>query len=258
MDYDLLRSDLKDAKNYGDRVNVNGDVFDCILPKDHKRFTPDVLDPRLRGRSDILNASLDIAVEELEPVVKYIDMIGSGNHEDAVAKYHGLDITQLLVHRLNKECGGNVKYGGKTGFISYSFRNRGKGSTNRVVIYYHHGAGGSAPVSRGLINFARTREFIDSDVIWHGHRHNRVVDATPLRMRCPVSGSGPLTTQQVCVQSGGYLITTSDQTPEEAMVHGRIRNYAEDKELPPQGRGGARLLVKFHRKGGIERIRAVL
>jgi hypothetical protein len=257
-DHDAILADLEDARSHGDRVNVNGDIFDVILPKDHKRYKPDALAPRLQGRANVLNAALDYACEIFGPHAKIIDMMGCGNHEASVEKFHGLDVLSLLIHRLNTEYGGEISYGGYSGFLDYRFRATSGGVGNRVVIYYHHGGGGAAPVTKGMIDFNRKAAWVDSDVVWLGHKHNRLVDSTPLRMRCPQSGDSPKLDQQVFIMSGSYLDTVSGQTHEQAMVGGRRGNYAADWGLPPQAKGGIRLEVKFHRKCGIERMRTIL
>lgn len=80
-DYGLLQQDLDRCKREGGRVLINGDVFDLILPGDHKRFRQDALHFRLWGCTDLHNKVLDWAVELLEPLAPQIDMIGCGNHE---------------------------------------------------------------------------------------------------------------------------------------------------------------------------------
>ena len=259
-DHASIQSDLKLGKDQGDRISINGDIFDAILPKDHKRYRPEAVHPELRNRSDMLNGALDMAFEMLEPYAKQIDMLGCGNHEDTVAKYNGLDIVQLLVYRLNKECGSSISYGGYTGFISYSAssgKKKGAGKQMAVVIYYHHGAGGSSPVTKGMIDFNRKGVWVDSDVVWLGHKHNKLTDTTPLRMRCPQQGDQPILDQQVYVMSGSYLDTMKFQTQQEIM-NGRVSTYAADWGLPPQAKGGARVLVKMHRDSGKEWIKVLI
>ena len=51
----LIRKELSEAKANGDRISVNGDVFDAIIISD-PRFVADVLHPKLQGRKDVLNA----------------------------------------------------------------------------------------------------------------------------------------------------------------------------------------------------------
>jgi hypothetical protein len=254
VDYAFLKTELREAAERGDRINVNGDVFDAILPKDHKRFRPDVLHPHLHGRADVLDAACEMAMDVFGPVAKSIDMMGQGNHETSVIKYHSVDPISWLVRDLNRN-GGKVQHGSYTGFIDYRLRHgtgrtRVGGSTHcaRVIIYYHHGAGGSAPVTKGMIDFNRKTTWVDSHVIWLGHKHNRIADATSLRVRCPQKGDGPILDPQLSVMSGGYM---------DIYAPG-IESYAAESGMAPQKKGGARLLVKMHHQGGIENIQVVM
>jgi hypothetical protein len=108
-----------------------------------------------------------------------------------------------------------------------------------------------------MIDFNRKAAWVTSDVIWLGHKHNKLVDATPLRLRCPKNGAEPIVDQQVCIMTGAYMNNYAGSTHEHTMQHGRRSVYSSDAGLPPQGKGGVRLLVKVHRQGGVEHIRVV-
>jgi hypothetical protein len=58
VNYRLIKEELADALANGDRVLLNGDVFDLILAADKKRFDPDVLHPKLHGRRDIVDSAI--------------------------------------------------------------------------------------------------------------------------------------------------------------------------------------------------------
>lgn len=256
-DHDAIVRDLERAKHHGDRIYVNGDVFDAILPKDVKRFKPDALHAKLQRRNDVLDAAEDMAMEILAPFAKQIRMIGMGNHETAIEKFHSTDLIARLIRRLNAECKGSVAYGGYTGFIETTMRsgarsrghNKGYGNHQAVfVIYYHHGAGASAPITRGMIDFSR-KQWVDADVVWLGHKHNRIADGTMLRMRCPRVGDEPVFSYQVSVMSGGYFDTLRGQTSEDALRNGRRSNYASDFGLAPQAKGGVRVVTRLTRHG---------
>jgi hypothetical protein len=254
VDEEWIRGELNEARERGDRVNINGDVFDAILPKDAKRYKPEALHPRLHGISKVLDEQVDMAEELLAPYADLIDMIGMGNHESAVEKYHSTDLTARLIRRLNskvKTTGHEIQYGGYTGFIDYRFRTKkGTGGSRRLVIYYHHGAGGSAPVTKGMIDFARKAAWVDADVIWLGHKHNKISDTGAMRLSCPIDGDDPVGRQVVFVMTGSYMTTYTGPVKGK-----RVASYASDFGMAPQAKGGARLTVKFHRKSGIERMR---
>lgn len=256
VDYQRIQRDLKLAEENGDRVLFNGDMLDLILCKDMRRFAPDVLHPRLQGRPDIVNAAIDWAAELLGPYAHLIDMIGVGNHETAVEKYHNTDVTRMLIDRLQsglpeKHKNHLIHYGGYTGFVDYRFRyNRANATrpekSQRLVIYYHHGGGGDAPVTRGIIDLYRKSSWVEADVIWEGHKHTRL-GLSSERYSCPMSGDQPRVSDVAQIRTGAYFKTYVGQSQESLRKHGRRSNWAADKGLTPQGIGGVRLTVTFVR-----------
>lgn len=237
-----IKADLEMAKACGARVLINGDVMECIFPADSKRFNPADLAPELRGRNDVLNATLDLAYGVLAPYASLIDMIGVGNHETATAHYHSADIGLMLADKLG------VPYGGMCGFVDYRFQRSGGGG-QRYVIFYHHGAGGSAPVTKGMIDFHRSR-WIDADLVWFGHKHTRI-QSHELSMRCPESGDQPVMRDRRFVITGSYSQTYHGQSQNSFRQHGRLSNYAADKLLAPNGCGGA-VVQLTHKRDGME------
>lgn len=259
-DYGRLREDLKLAADRGDRILINGDVFDLVLPSDRKRFRPSVLADELLGRDDVQNAALDMAYRIFEPVVENIDMIGVGNHDTADEKHHHVDLVAMLVDRLNgrlQQLGSQhrISYGGFEGFVQYRFSRKDKsgkwGATRKLTIYYHHGAGGSSPVTRGLIDFNRKAVWVDSDMIWLGHKHNRLLDTTTLRARCPDSGDVPIFEPQLYIMTGSYLKSREPQTQAQIKEHGRRGHYGADAGYAPQSIGGTRVVYQIKNNSGL-------
>ena len=243
-DYNLIDAELKEAVANGDRIAINGDVFDMILPKDHKRFRPTVLHPKISQRDNIIDAAVDMGVEILAPYKDNIDMIGCGNHETSVEKYHSTDVIVRLMEKLGSK---TAKYGGYQGFLEYSVRRKG-GTGFRFITHYWHGGGGSAPVTKGMIDFHRLRWVGNSDVEWIGHKHNRF-NAHERRMVCPKSGSKPVLKDVRHIMTGSYFDTYHGQTQESIARRGRLSNYAADAAMAPQGKGGARVVLKMERNG---------
>jgi hypothetical protein len=253
VDYDFLQADLQEAADSDSRINIIGDVFDAILPKDHKRYKPEALHRRISMTSNVLDEAVDWGEEILAPFADRIDVIAEGNHESSSSKYHATSLIERLVRRLNQQHVTDenhvIRYGGYTGFIDYRFSWDGdpdKGNNRRLVVYYHHGGGGASPVTKGMIDFNRKATFIDSDVVVLGHKHNKISDTSAMRMSCPLQGEDPVTKQQVFVMCGAYMDTYQA---------GR-GGYASDWGMAPQAKGGARLLVHFG-KSGIRRLQLV-
>jgi hypothetical protein len=245
VDYGAISREIANAIAAGDRIAINGDVFDLILPRDHKRYDPRALHQRISGRADVINAAIEWAVELLAPAAHLIDMIGVGNHETAVETHHSVDVVSMLIDRLRPHhpAEHTIHHGGITGFIDYRFR-RGAGNSGhsyRYVIWYHHGTGGGAPVTRGTIDFAR-KEWASADLRWMGHKHYRVAFPT-MSLHCPTSGDEPVLRETRCVMTGAYFRTYSGQTQASIRREGRHANYASEKGLSPQPVGGARVLL---------------
>lgn len=254
VDYALIKKELEEARKARDRININGDIFDFILPGDRKRYTADVLHPRLMNAGkDIIGAAIKWGVELLGPYADLIDMIGCGNHETSIDKYHSFDPISDLIEKLqplrtNKEH--IIHHGGYSGFIDYRLRRKTGDSQNgkhgsgacRLVIFYHHGWGGSAPVTKGMIDFNRKDTYVDSDVIWMGHKHNRFTSHVR-KLSCPISGEGPAVRECRHIMTGSYSDTYIGQTQKSVWKHGRRASWAADCGFAPQGKGGARLLV---------------
>src|SRR5437867_3722798 len=57
-DEGLFLQDLEEAAARRDRLLINGDLWDLILPGDSKRFKPSVLATWLRGRDDVIDAAV--------------------------------------------------------------------------------------------------------------------------------------------------------------------------------------------------------
>lgn len=254
-DYKLMERELDEAEEKGDRVLINGDLLDLILPKDAKRFTPGNAHPRIARRNDQVNAAIEWAVELLSPVAHLIDMVGIGNHEQKITHYHSVDPTLLVLYELEKIARARdpehvIHYGGYTGFVDYRLRDRGDADRggSRWVLYYHHGSGGAAPVTKGLIDFNRKDVFIDADMIWMGHKHNRLCVSVE-KIRCPQSGDNPDVRQVFHCMTGAYFQTYCGQSQASVRKHGRQSNYAADAGLAPGGKGGLRVVLEFMRSG---------
>lgn len=261
VNYKLIRRELDEAAELGDRVLVNGDLLDLILPKDAKRYAPGTAHPRIADRPDQVNAAVDWAVELFSPVAHLLDLLGVGNHETAVTKWHSVDPTLLVMYELEKVAQKKdpahvIHYGGFTGFVDYRLqhaRPSGGSHGHRWVVYYHHGSGGAAPVTKGMIDFNRKDTFIDADCIWMGHKHNRLNVAVE-KIACPLSGDQPLVKEVRHIMTGGYFSTYVGQSQRSVREHGRRSNYAADAGMAPQGKGGVRIVVVTPHRGGAGRV----
>ncbi|MDX9780860.1 MAG: hypothetical protein RBT66_07470 [bacterium] len=180
-----LRDDLKRSCDENRRILINGDVVEAILPHDRKRYTPS---RAMSLRDDVLNEQTYYAVDFLAPYVDYIDLIGDGNHEAALLKYNSYDIIGAICVLLNQkrpQSIGMIHRAGYQGYARYLIEYR-KGHGNAFTIFHHHGVGGSAPVSKGMIDFNRIVYSHDADLYWVGHKHVGTHDPYVMRDRLTV------------------------------------------------------------------------
>lgn len=250
VDYDLIKSELEDARKHNARIAFNGDVFDLILPKDHKRFSPDVLHPCLLGRRDVIDEAVNMAYKMLLPYVDLIDMIGIGNHETSVEKYHSTDVVMRLLEKLQDKAKHQIYYGGYLGYLDYRIvTTRGKTPRgSQYKIFYFHGGGGSAPITKGMIDFSRLQMWVsDAHVVWIGHKHNRLTSHVQ-SIRCPDDGDQFVMKDVLHIMTGAYFETYGGQSQDSIKNTGRRSNYAADYGMAPQGKGGFRIDLHMNSK----------
>ena len=244
MDRDLLASDLQWAKDNNARVFIAGDVFDLILPKDHKRYNPEIYAPELHGGSSIINSTLKLGFKLLAPFADCIDVVGCGNHETAVQKFHATDVVAMLIESLQSKAKHKVHHGGYRGGITMPFESassRSHGSTRMFNVFYWHGGGGSSAVTKGMIDFSRMATAVDgAHVLWMGHKHNRFADHAKV-MEFAQRADNFLFRDQFRVMTGSYLDDDADKQIDDQGHY--VQSWERERNFAPQGRGGVKLMV---------------
>lgn len=177
-DVKAFKADLKKARERNARIIIDGDLMGMILPKDQKRYSPSVTKNSILPFDAVINETISELAEILLPYADLIDMIGMGNHEVSIVKYHSIDVISMLIRELSRGGKFTGSHGGITGFLRYQFDCCGH--RKPFVIHYHHGAGGSAPMSKGMIGMQRTKIQWLADMYIAGHCHNRWSDSDSL------------------------------------------------------------------------------
>jgi hypothetical protein len=209
VDETLLQRDLERAADSGDRILINGDVFDAIVASD-KRYTPTVLHKRFRDRDDTLNAAIDHAAQLLSPYKHLLDALGHGNHEAKILRTAGTSLTGLLADRLTVP-----HLAGYAAFIRYP----------NLTVYMHHGVGGADV-------FAKHRH-VDADLVTVGHLHQRKTDS---RTRLALDARGRLVERHTrYVATGCYVRSWQESDGTDNYVVAASHSAAQ--------LGGARILV---------------
>ena len=165
---------LKEAREKGAWILQAGDLFDAMQGRKDPRSSYDNLDLALKG-DDYLDRLVRFNADFLAPYADNILMIGRGNHETSALKHYGVDLTSNLVYRMRTEYNSPVVAGGYGGWVRFMFT-MDKTKKASLKLKYFHGAGGGAPVTRGMIATNRQAVFLpDADVVWNGHIHEGYV-----------------------------------------------------------------------------------
>jgi len=242
-----IKEDFDEARRLGARIIMPGDVFGMILPKDTKRYQPSCVVPDLRDRDDLVNAYVEYASKVLAPYADLIDMVGLGNHELTIKDYYATDVVGLLLERLAEVCRKNgrpftAKHGGITGFLRYQFV-LGHGSTMVYVVQYHHGAGGDAPVTKGMIGGNRVKTQWVADAYVSGHTHSRLADADVI---IGLTAGGKVYERETrFIKTGNYRLSY----PEQNQKNAANVDYTEKMQSAVKPLGGTFVKVKVTRVG---------
>ena len=244
-DLNIFVKELEEAKKRNARIIIIGDLFDSIFPYGDKRWNPTVLIPELQQRDDAPVYATSMMAKILKPFAKHIDLLGMGNHEYSVLKYHGTDMINLLIMQMNQSLNGHkIWYGGYTGYLGYRFQFHDVGCRKVLKILYHHGGGGSAPVTKGMIDVNRKETNWSFDIFVFGHKHHtfgvRDIVINPIFR---AKGEGYIiATDTRAIQTGAFY----RNYPETHSMD--LPTYEEKMNLPPKPIGGVFVNVQLKRQ----------
>lgn len=197
------RHHLEAAKERGAAVVDLGDLFDVM----GGRFDPRKMESGVKARHKVdhyFDAVLDDAAEFYSPYADHIVMLGAGNHETSVLKHHQMNLTHSLSRALKRAATreDTAMVGGYGGYVFLQAVIQGTVKYS-VKVKYHHGHGGSSPVTKGVIGAQRRAVmYPDADIVVSGHIHNGWVTAHP---REHINGRGVITSRpQIHISLPGY------------------------------------------------------
>lgn len=172
------------AKHFAeaDIILIFGDFFDMMQGKyDPRRSYSDIL-PQYKG-ADYLDLVLSDAIKFLKPFARKIALFTYGNHETSVVSRCNTDPLKNLVALLNFKYKTQIQVGGYQGVVVYQSR-VGMNLNYSCKIFYHHGSGGNAKRSKGMLdNQIDGFAFPDADIIVKGHNHSKWHDLSNVRLK---------------------------------------------------------------------------
>lgn len=150
-----------------------GDWHDCITHND-KRFSMNGLANWVE-KSNIVDSQRRRSKEIFSPIDKKQWLgIGTGNHEEAIHRYHDNDIIRNLCRDMD------IPYAGYQTFYILKFKRAGK-ITHTIKIHSWHGAGGAQTEGARLARLTRLVNDIEADIYLMGHLHT-ITTYTPDRL----------------------------------------------------------------------------
>ena len=239
-DRQQLERDLKAAEDSNSVVTIAGDIFDAMQSHDDPRRRPEELKAKYKV-SNYLDALVMDGIEFFSKYkVNYI--MGLGNHETAVLKKLGTSLLDRLVFGISSK-GGSAISMGYEGYLRVIFRYKsGKGAAMKVV-YFHHGKGGNAPVTRGVIHTNRQAvAFKDADLVHNGHNHQGYI--VPISRACLAQNGQPYNDVMWFIRTPGYKTG--------GMPAGEQFGYGVEKHPEPSPIGFVRVDYEYSKKSGIE------
>jgi hypothetical protein len=161
----MQKRHLDQAKERGAFVIDVGDYICGMQGKNDKRHSKSSLLPDVAS-SDYLGDLIDFGANFLEPYKENIAFLSKGNHELGLKKHHELDVIHQICNRL-----GCVEMGFR-GWCRLQFLPDKSHDKFSRQIYFIHGSGGSAPVTKGVIAANRRAvQYPTADIIVSGHIH---------------------------------------------------------------------------------------
>lgn len=167
----LLTKHLTRANDKGAVVLVAGDVFDAMSGKFDPRRSYDGLRAEYKVEDYFDAITLD-AIDFLSQFSHCKFVLAMGNHETAVLKNNSVCLTDRVAMGLRDKHKMTAYGAGYYGWLRVLTKDgQGRGRFPKKV-YWHHGSGGNAPVTRGVIATNRQAVYIrNADIILNGHNH---------------------------------------------------------------------------------------
>lgn len=197
-DRETLKKHFDFCKKDGRYILINGDWFDAIIMGDKKRSVAHLIE----NTDNQLNKKLEESYEFLKPYQDRILFMGRGNHEESIIKYNGIDMLQMLTTMLNMGQEHKVLYGNYVNFLRFTFKGASR-NERHYDIFAHHGCGGSAPATKGMLDFNTIAKGINADLIWIGHKHQALIDYSAPVMHIDRNGDVVLKNRQ-CIETPSY------------------------------------------------------
>lgn len=203
---DILKKHFDEIKHANGLIFIFGDLLDVMGSYGDRRLQREDIDPQFiqHGRT-YLDLVCEYTIEFLKPYAQNIALISYGNHEKTINKFHNHDILRSIVWALNLEEGVNIQLGAYSGWVFLRMKPHNSGASKVCNIHYHHGFGGNAKRSKGMLDVQiEAMKYPDAHILVRGHTHQKWYDPSTARMR--VTQKGRIYKDKIkYIQSGSYV-----------------------------------------------------
>ena len=210
-DREMLKRHLDEIKSCDGSVFIYGDLYDVMgCWQDPRSKGQDVRPEYLRG-GEYLNLIVEDAVEFFRPYAGQIKFISEGNHESEIRRRRDVDILRWTVQAL-QDIGSPVKRGGYSGWNLFRFSRsndpeiaRDKQYMRHIITHFHHGYGGNAKRSKGMLDSQlATFQYPDADIVFRGHTHQKWHDPSNVKNRMDTRTKRMYTATTHYIATGSY------------------------------------------------------
>lgn len=234
QNFKQLKADFDEAVSLDAKIMINGDWGEFIVSGDRKRYHPG---GDKYGTDNAINDTIEEAFNFFKNYAQNILFIGTGNHEVSVSKFHSFDPTQNLIFLLNRECKTDIQHGQYAGFLTIRYTHGENRGVLSKIMYYNHGQGQTAEVTKGTIDINRHMSNKLCDIIWMGHKHCKLV--LPAEPMMTVDNNGNIYAfDRLGIITGAYVNAYHQY---DAREKGYNINYGEETKRSLQSTGGALL-----------------
>lgn len=197
----------------------NGDAFDLMQGRNDRRGSKSSLRPE-HTNDAYFSSVINTAAEWFKPYAGNILMWAEGNHETSIRRHQEIDVTGHFLAELKAHGGQNIHRGRYANYVRFQFQRGTNKRLNNMVLFAHHGSGGSSPVTRGVIQSNRRAvTYPDADIIITGHLHSEWL--VPIRRERITQRGIIYDKRQYHVSVGTYKQTPHDRGWEVEMGMGR-------------------------------------
>jgi hypothetical protein len=171
-DRKLLKKHFDLAKKRNAFILINGDWLDVMGMKHDPRSIPNDIRPEyMKAGGSYLDLVIQDSYEFLKNYKENIGLITYGNHETNIVRRQQIDPLKYLAALLN-DGEETVKLGGYQGAVIFKLCRTKTNYCSKW--YYHHGSGGGAKRSKGILNAdLLVSQNSWADVITCGHDHQK-------------------------------------------------------------------------------------